>query len=273
MASGEKLFNQDGKQIYPISHASVIISEALKANGNVETCLKDIYAKLTDISEEAGAAKNINVKIGYLLLSSKEESYAKEQTGWGAFAFPDANQPYLWKKTSFSYDELELTTVYEIALMYPENTSETVYRAYADITVEKPEIFYGTDDDGNIDYNQPLLTEWSYNPVSISAEKPYVYMATRRKIDGEWQPFSAPALYGRWTFDSTITIKYAITDSLETPNFDAYNSNPGADWFDTNTQEFTGYLWMITATKIGGNYYSSETGVIWSNPNLISIVK
>ena len=69
MASGEKLFNQDGKQIYPISHASVIISEALKANGNVETCLKDIYEKLTDISEEAGAAKNINVKIGYLLQS------------------------------------------------------------------------------------------------------------------------------------------------------------------------------------------------------------
>lgn len=274
MATGEKLFNQGGVQIYPISDASVIISSALKTNGNVEECLNDLYDKITDISEEGEAAKNINVKIGYLLLNSKEESYAKEQTGWGAFDFPTSDQPYLWKRTAYSYDELELTTVYEIALMYPENTSQTVYRAYADINAEKPEILYETNEDtGEINYNNPILTDWSFNPVSISAEKPYVYMAVRHKVDGDWQAFSTPALYGKWNFDSVVVIKYTVNDGSTTPGVDVTNSNPGDIWVDTNSSEFTGYLWMITATKIHNDYYQSEGGIIWSGPNLISIVK
>ena len=269
-----KLFDNQGKQIFPVTNATSVSTEA-GSKQNVEICLKDLYDKITDLSQEGEAAKYINVKIGYLLLDSKDKAFAEEQTNWGAFDFPTAELPYLWKRTAYSYDKVALTTTYEIVLMYPENETQTVYKAYVDPDKEQPEIFYATDEEGKPDYQNPLLIEygWQYDPVSISAERPYVYMAVRQRKDGQWEPFSTPALLGKWTFDSTVIFKYAVTKNSNAPALNTTLEDPGSDWKDTNPGEFVGYLWMINATKIDKNYYQNADKIIWNGPNLISIVK
>lgn len=275
MANGTKVFNHEGDQIFPESNATcinVLDTTLTTVGGTVEHCLLDIYDKITDISEEGNAGKNLNVKASYLLSDSKDEAYIREQTNWGAFQMPTPDAPYLWKKTTFFYGELEIKSIYEISLLYPENEVHTVYKAYADPDKEQPEIFYEQNEEG-IDYQSPILAEhqWFDTPVSISAEKPYVYTANRKRVDGKWTKFSDPALLSKWTFDSIIETRFGISSSATAPSIDRSAQNPGSDWVSANTSAFTGYLWMITATKINDKYYEDGSGIIWSNPSLISI--
>lgn len=278
MANGTKLFDHEGNQVFPVSNAdcvNVLDTTLTSVGGTVEHCLIDIYDKLTDISEEGNAGKNLNVKVSYILSNIMDEAYIKEQTEWGAFQVPTASQPYLWKKTTFLFGELELKSIYEISLMYPENETQTIYKAYADPDKEQPEIFYNKDDEGNTNYQDPILAEhqWFDTPISISAEKPYVYTSNRKRVNGVWSPFSTPALLSKWTFDSIIETRFGISPSIAAPTINRHGQNPGSDWKLANTQEFTGYLWMITATKINDKYYEDTSGIIWSEPSLISIVK
>lgn len=270
---GTKLFNKQGAQIYPESSAECIYSEALKQGGNVEECLKDLYEKLTDISQEGEAAKNINVKIGYANLAVRTQELAETNASWGAFAIPTADAPYTWKKTSYSYDELALTTTYEIVAMYSENNEHTIYKAMNSDT-EQPIIQYEKDNEGNDDYQNVdyISQDWSDIPISISAANPYAYMATRKKVDGKWTAFSTPVLYGKWAFDSKLEIKYRVTETSDVPSLFAGSVDPGEDWISNNTQVFQGYLWMITATSVNG-VLQKKDDVIWSGPNLISVVQ
>lgn len=269
MATGTPLFDHEGKQIYPISYAELIES----SYGNVEDCLVDIYDKITNISGEGEAAKNINVTVGYLTLNTKSTNDVKELTGWGAFELPTSDRPYTWKKTTYSYDQLELTITYEIVSVYQQNEEQTIYKAM-DSDSEQPKIEYPTDWNNNPDYqNVDFVSQgWSTIPISISASAPYVYMATRKKIDGLWEPFSTPVLYGKWAFDSVMEIRYATTTDNTPPALNAGSSDPGNNWNTTNSNEFTGYLWIITATSVN-NVLNAKNGVIWQGPNLISVVK
>ena len=49
-------------------------------------------------------------------------------------------------------------------------------------------------------------------------------------------------------------------------------TNPSNQQVDTNEQEFTRYLWMISASQ-NNNYVLDDNKNIWSEPQLISIVK
>jgi hypothetical protein len=53
---------------------------------------------------------------------------------------------------------------------------------------------------------------------------------------------------------------------------DKKNMNPGDAWTESNSREFTGYLWMISATEVN-SVLQSHKGIIWSDPILLSIVK
>lgn len=273
MATGTKLFDQEGVQIFPETDASVTISNILKSGGNVEDCLKDLYDKITDLSGEGESAKNIKVSVGYLTLDTKDESVVEELTGWGAFELPTSDLPYTWKRTAYSYDKLELTVTHEIVSVYQQNEEQTIYKAM-DSDTEQPKIEYQEDEEGNFDYQNVDFTSqgWSNIPISISASSPYVYMATRKKTDGLWSPFSTPVLYGKWAFDSVMEIRYTITDSSTPPELNSEATNPGDHWKETNNEEFTGYLWIITATSVNG-VLNAKNKVIWYGPNLMSVVK
>ena len=97
-------------------------------------------------------------------------------------------------------------------------------------------------------------------------------MAVRQRVNGTWGLFKV-ALYSKWSYDSKLVTKFTVTSPSESPQLTRTEANPGNQWVDTNTQEFTGYLWMISASQSNNNYILDNNGNIWSEPQLISIVK
>ena len=111
---------------------------------------------------------------------------------------------------------------------------------------------------------------WSESPVSISASAPYGYVATRIRKNGTWTEFVIGLNY-KWSYDSKMVVKYALTQPNSSPEIDRTNKDLGDIWADQVTG--TGYLWMITATKVSTNYAKDDSGYIWSAPQLISVIQ
>ena len=269
---GTPLFDENSNQIFPQSKANSIETQAYKSGGSsVEEALADIYGKLLDISAEGNAAKSIGVEVTYALITTKDPEEAKKHETWGGFVTPSSQYPYLWKRTAFKYGDKEVTVEYELSLMYPENETETWYLAYTSLNTEQIKITYEENEDGSDNYASPIRNDWSTSPVSVEASKPYAFMAVRKKIDGEWHPFSTPALYATYAFNSTVEFRYAISET--TPNVNRKHTDPNegfANIWKTKNTEVSGKLWLITATKVSIDYYKDSDGNIWSEPSLIS---
>ena len=114
--------------------------------------------------------------------------------------------------------------------------------------------------------------KWSDSPVSISASDPYGYVATRIRKNGIWTRFVI-GLNSKWSYDSKMIVKYTYTTSSSSPSIDRMQDNPGNNWVDQVTVTGTGYLWMITATRVSTNYAQDDSGNIWSAPQLISVIQ
>lgn len=292
--AGTRVYNKDGEQIYPISYAENIITGSNLPKEDVEGCLKDIYSKIGSLSGDDETVNSIRVEVGYKRLNTRNESEVKEITSpWGAFQMPTYEYPYIWKRTVFTYDgrdeeQEQLNAVYEICATYPQ-IDQTIYKASGD-NIKVLSFGYIIDPDtGEIKNLQEVdftSEGWSTTPQPISASQPYAYMATRsRNEQGLWEKFSEPVQYGNWAFNSILVSKYAITPTLKEPEiakngidvekngiFVKDPSNPGNHWQNKITTEFTGYLWMTTATSVN-EVLNVVDGAIWSDPTLISIVK
>ena len=132
------------------------------------------------------------------------------------------------------------------------------------------------DTDASIDdiikASEESKNNWSKYPSEITASNPYGFMAVRQRISGAWSLFRV-ALYSKWAYDSRLVTKFTVTSTFEKPQLTKTAVNPGDQWVDTNEQEFTGYLWMISASQNNNNYVLDDNKNIWSEPQLISIVK
>ena len=113
---------------------------------------------------------------------------------------------------------------------------------------------------------------WRESPVSISASDPYGYVATRIRKNGTWTKFVI-ALNSKWSYDSKMVVKYTYTDSSLSPSIERKEDNPGDNWVDQVAVTGTGYLWMITATRVSTNYAKDDQEHIWSAPQLISVIQ
>lgn len=268
---GTPLFDENSNQIFPQSKANSIETQAYKSGGSsVEEALTDIYDKLLDISAEGNAAKSIGVEVTYALITTKDPEEAKKHETWGAFTMPTSIAPYLWKRTAFKYGDKEVTVEYELGLMYPENETETWYRTYNSLNTEQIEITYMEGSDGKPDYDKPIRGDWSINPVSVEASRPYAFMAIRKRVEGKWEAFSDPALYATWTFNSTVDIRYTISSTEPAVSRKTSDPNSGSVVWNTKNTATNGKLWMIVATKVSNDYYKDGDGNIWSEPSLIS---
>ena len=65
--------------------------------------------------------------------------------------------------------------------------------------------------------------------------------------------------------------KSLLTKSNSSPEIDRTNKDLGDIWADQVTG--TGYLWMITATRVSTNYAKDDQDNIWSAPQLISVTQ
>lgn len=287
--AGTILYDNNQQQIYPISSADVIITNAPGEKSNVEDCLTELYEKVSELTGDAEASSNIIVKVEYCKTNTKDESEVKEKNNWSdTFELPDSENPYIWKRTTFTYkgDTQELNKIYEIVATDTAQIIQNIYIARS--TGTAPIITYPTLVDGKGDpildeegqeqedltaFDDKLPEGWLETPVSISPATPYVFMSTRKRVEGLWQRFSEPAQFGRWAFDSQVEIRYAVTSNSTPPALNATSDDPGDNWEQNTPSNFTGWLWMITATSVNGVLNKDDNDVRWRGPNLLSIIQ
>lgn len=285
---GTIIYNKDQQQIYPVSHAEVITSNASGNKSNVEYNLEQLWDEVQKLSGVQEEARNIVVVVTYCKTNTRNESEVKQLLSWSdTFELPDSERPYVWKKTLYTYkgDTAKLNEVYEIVAT---DTAEKIQNIYiAKSTGKAPAITYRIlqdgngkpipDEDGNTqedltEFDHKLPEGWSEAPVSISPGTPFVFISTRKRVEGLWTRYSEPAQYGRWAFDSQLQLRYTIT-SGDTPTVNTTSDDPGSQWSINTPDSFTGKMWMITATSVNGVLNSDENKVRWHGPHLISIIQ
>ena len=291
----EKVYSGTGDQVYPIT-----IDKAVKIS--IKDTTLDVYLKelAESISKSQGAdqvAKSLKFKIDYLATNTanitavKELENQPETNQWGEnFVLPSVKTPYTWKRTIVYFEgqnPKDGQKFYEIVTADIAEISQTLYMVKDNsqqprvIYPQKAEVVGGElqnvdDTDASLDEIIEASTEgknnWSKYPSEVTASNPYGFIAVRQRVNGTWGLFRV-ALYSKWSYDSRLVTKFTVTSTFEKPQLTRTAANPGNQWVDTNEQEFTGYLWMISASQNNNNYVLDNNKNIWSEPQLISIVK
>lgn len=286
--AGTIVYNKDQQQIYPVSHAEVVISNASGSKSDVEDNLIKLWKKVSELSGDQEAASNIMVVVTYCKTNTRDESEVRKLSSWSdIFELPDSERPYVWKKTLYTYkgDTAKLNEIYEIVATDIAEKIQNIYIARS--TGVAPVITYPILTDG---YGDPILDSegntqedltafdkklpegWSETPVSIGPATPYVFISTRKRVEGLWKRYSEPAQYGRWAFDSQLELRYTIT-SGDKPAVNTTSDDPGSQWSSDTPDSFTGKMWIITATSVNGVLNIDENNVRWHGPHLMSIIQ
>ena len=284
-----QLYDSESQAIYPNTQADAVsVNVDNKDINNVQSAIQDLYQQVANKSGDQAAVSNLTFEISYLVSNISDAEQIKNEKKWSrTFQLPNANNPYAWKRTIIGYTgiaEADKKSVYEIVIADIAEISQSLYIAMDN--TKTPTIYYpqayGED---NTPYNnlQASITSiikattdkdssmvWSVSPVSISASAPYGYVATRIRKNGTWTEFVI-ALNSKWSYDSKMVVKYTYTESNSSPSIDREEQDPGDIWKDQVTG--TGYLWMITATRVSTNYAKDDQDNIWSAPQLISVTQ
>lgn len=284
-----QLYDSESQAIYPNTQADAVsVNIDNKDINNVQSAIQDLYQQVANKNGDQAAVSNLTFEISYLVSNISDAEQIKNEKQWsGTFQLPDSNKPYAWKRTILGYTgivEADKKSVYEIVTADIAEISQSLYIAMDN--TKPPTIYYPQEyreDNTSYDNLQASIKsiieeskkkdpsmKWSDSPVSISASAPYGYVATRIRKNGTWTRFVI-ALNSKWSYDSKMVVKYARTQSNSSPEIDRTNQDPGGEWSDQVTG--TGYLWMITATKVSTNYAKDDSGYIWSPPQLISVIQ
>ena len=286
-----QLYDSESQAIYPNTQADAVsVNVDNKDINNVQSAIQDLYQQVANKSGDQAAVSNLTFEISYLVSNISDAEQIKNVDGkkWsGTFQLPNANNPYAWKRTIIGYTgiaDADRKSVYEIVTADIAEINQSLYIAMDN--TKTPRIYYPqTYGEDNTPYNnlQAPITSiikattdkdssmvWSVSPVSISASAPYGYVATRIRKNGTWTEFVI-GLNSKWSYDSRMIVKYALTPSNSSPHVNSTENDPGDKWKNQVTGK--GYLWMITATKVSTNYAKDDLGNIWSDPQLISVTQ
>ena len=287
-----QLYDSESQAIYPNTQADAVSVNIDKTDiNNVQSAIQDLYQQVANKNGDQAAISNLTFEISYLVSNISDANQIKNVDGkqWsGTFQLPDSNKPYAWKRTIIGYTgiaEADKKSVYEIVTADIAEISQSLYIAMDN--TKTPRIYYPQayrEDNTPYDNLQASIKSiieesknnkdnpmvWSESPVSISASAPYGYVATRIRKNGTWTKFVI-GLNSKWSYDSKMIVKYTYTESSSSPHIDRTKDIPGDNWADQVTG--TGYLWMITATRVSTNYAQDASGNIWSAPQLISVIQ
>ena len=286
-----QLYDSESQAIYPNTQADAVsVDVDNKDINNVQSAIQDLYQQVANKNGDQAAISNLTFEISYLVsnISDAEQIKNVDEKKWSrTFQLPNANNPYAWKRTIIGYTgiaDADRKSVYEIVIADIAEISQSLYIAMDN--TKTPRIYYPQayrEDNTPYDNLQApikyIIDEtkkrdnsmiWSESPVSISASAPYGYVATRIRKNGTWTEFVI-GLNSKWSYDSKMVVKYALTQSNLPPEIDRTKDDPGDKWKDQVTG--TGYLWMITATKVSTNYAKDDSDYIWSAPQLISVIQ
>lgn len=293
--SCEKVYSGTGDQIYPETADKAVT--VLAKNTTLDIYLADLARQISENQGADEVAKSLKFKIDYLATNTADANKVKEledqpeTNQWGEnFVLPSVKTPYTWKRTIIYFEGQNPGSgqkFYEIVTADIAEISQTLYMVkdnsqqprviYPQKAVEVDGELQNVDDtdaslDEIIEASEGSKSSWSKYPSEITASNPYGFMAVRQRINGAWGLFRV-ALYSKWSYDSRLVTKFTVTSTFEKPQLTRTTANPGNQWIDTNEQEFIGYLWMISASQNNNNYVLDDNKNIWSEPQLISIVK
>ena len=293
--SCEKVYSGTGDQIYPET-ADKAVKVSIK-DTTLDKYLKELAESISKVQGADQVAKSLKFKVDYLATNTADVAKVREledqpeTNQWGEnFVLPSVRTPYTWKRTIvyfYGQDPKDGQKFYEIVTADIAEISQTLYMVKDN--QQQPKVIYpqkAVEVDGelqNVNDTDASLDEiikaseegknnWSKYPLDVTPSSPYGYMAVRQRVNGTWGLFKV-ALYSKWAYDSRLVTKFTVTSTFERPQLTRTEANPGIDWVDTNTQEFTGYLWMISASQNNNNYILDSNKNIWSKPQLISILK
>ena len=293
--SCEKVYSGTGDQIYPETADKAVT--VLAKDTTLDKYLEELAKSISKVQGADQVAKSLKFKIDYLATNTSDIARVKEledqpeTNQWGEnFVLPSVRTPYTWKRTIVYFEgqnPKEGQKFYEIVTADIAEISQTLYMVKDNS--QQPKVIYpqkAVEVEGelqNVDDTEASIDEiikaseegknnWSKYPSEITASNPYGFMAVRQRVNGTWSLFKV-ALYSKWAYDSRLVTKFTVTSTFKSPQLDRTDTNPGNSWVDTNTQEFTGYLWMISASQSNNNYILDSNKNIWSKPQLISIVK
>lgn len=293
--SCEKVYSGTGDQIYPET-ADKAVKVSIK-DTTLDKYLEELAESISKVQGVDQVAKSLKFKIDYLATNTADVTKVREledqpeTNQWGEnFVLPSVRTPYTWKRTIVYFEGQNLKDgqkFYEIVTADIAEISQTLYMVKDN--QQQPKVIYPqkavevegelqnvNDTDASLDEiikaSEEGKNNWSKYPLDVTPSSPYGYMAVRQRVNGTWGLFKV-ALYSKWAYDSRLVTKFTVTDTSERPQLTRTDTNPGIQWVDTNTQEFTGYLWMISASWSNNNYILDSDQNIWSEPQLISIVK
>ena len=293
--SCEKVYSGTGDQIYPET-ADKAVKVSIK-DTTLDKYLEELAKSISKVQGVDQVAKSLKFKIDYLATNTADVTRVKEledqpeTNQWGEnFVLPSVRTPYTWKRTIVYFEGQNLKDgqkFYEIVTADIAEISQTLY--IVKDNQQQPKVIYPqkavevggelqnvNDTDASLDEiikaSEEGKNNWSKYPLDVTPSSPYGYMAVRQRVNGTWSLFKV-ALYSKWTYDSRLVTKFTVTSTSERPQLTRTEADPGSQWVDTNTQEFTGYLWMISASQSNNNYILDNNKNIWSEPQLISIVR
>ena len=293
--SCEKVYSGTGDQIYPETADKAVT--VLAKDTTLDVYLKELAESISKVQGVDQVAKSLKFKVDYLATNTADVAKVREledqpeTNQWGEnFVLPSVRTPYTWKRTIVYFegqDPKDGQKFYEIVTADIAEISQTLYMVKDNS--QQPKVIYPqkavevegelqnvNDTDASLDEiikaSEEGKNNWSKYPLDVTPSSPYGYMAVRQRVNGTWGLFKV-ALYSKWAYDSRLVTKFTVTDTSERPQPTRTDENPGNEWVDTYTQEFTGYLWMISASWSNNNYILDSNENIWSEPQLISIVK
>ena len=293
--SCEKVYSGTGDQIYPET-ADKAVKVSIK-DTTLDKYLEELAQSISKVQGADQVAKSLKFKVDYLATNTADVAKVREledqpeTNQWGEnFVLPSVRTPYTWKRTIvyfYGQDPKDGQKFYEIVTADIAEISQTLYMVKDN--QQQPKVIYPqkavevegelqnvNDTDASLDEiikaSEEGKNNWSKYPLDVTPSSPYGYMAVRQRVNGTWGLFKV-ALYSKWAYDSRLVTKFTVTDTSERPQPTRTDENPGNEWVDTYTQEFTGYLWMISASWSNNNYILDSNENIWSEPQLISIVK
>ena len=293
--SCEKVYSGTGDQIYPETADKAVT--VLAKNTTLDIYLAELAELISKAQGADQVAKSLKFKIDYLATNTADVTKVKELENqpetnqWGEnFVLPSVKTPYTWKRTIVYFEGQNFKDgqkFYEIVTADIAEISQTLYMVKDNS--QQPKVIYPqkavevegelqnvNDTDASLDEiikaSEEGKNNWSKYPLDVTPSSPYGYMAVRQRVNGTWGLFKV-ALYSKWAYDSRLVTKFTVTSTFEKPQLTRTAANPGNQWVDTNEQEFTGYLWMISASQNNNNYILDSNKNIWSEPQLISIVK
>lgn len=202
MATPKKLYDKNGTEILPYTHASYVKTNVPESDSTLENTLGIFQSQITRALQLAGGGASISGSLGvvmdYINTTTADKDTVQAMSGWNEnMQIPNSTTPYTWKRTRYYWTvdgtPTQVAISYEIVAtaLYPE--TQVMYAStgtsISGSSLQGPANYSG-DDSGVVDQATNSV-RWYYFFPGINGSNSVGYMAVRHRNAGESWPQTA----------------------------------------------------------------------------------